>query len=256
MTASILFIVTLFFAIRGFFQGFTAVIARLLGFLLGYYLAYSYRQPLAELISEHSSISASPMILQVAASASIFFATVFIIGLLVTGALALVTRLVPATKELFDKNSPGSRVFGAGTNGLTGAAIVLIGLWGYALTVTPSKPPDSLQQFANHFGDSVLALVSHMANDNPGKQALEGRQNDNFDRHSASSENNNSNRHGNGIQQLLQNKKIRNLLDDPAIKKMAIEQLTNKPQSFFEDLNEPQLIYPNSGDSNLQQADQ
>ncbi len=270
MAASFLFIVALFFSVRGFFLGFAGVIARLLGVMSGYFIAYSYRAPLAELISKQTASDISPMLLQVAAGAGLFFTTLFITGLLVTGFFALIIKLIPASKELLDSQSPGSRVFGAGCNGLLGASLVLIALWGYGLFVDSSKPADKLQQIANHFGNSLLAVVSQLAGDENNTKTTGSVLSSHSREHSSAESSNagiistlnnksvanletirnfikasSDNSHNNDgtaidLQQLLSNDKIQNLLDDPAIKEMALKQLKDNPEKMLEALNNPQ----------------
>jgi uncharacterized membrane protein required for colicin V production len=159
MALSILVVVVIFFSIRGFFLGFVAVIARLLGIMLGYYVAFSYRYPLAEFIDAQTSLDSSPLFLQIATGAGLFFSTLFITSLIVSAIVKLISKLIPSSRELFDRQSPASRVFGSGCNGLLGATIVLIGLWGYGLLIDSPNPPDPLQKFANQVGDSLLSSI-------------------------------------------------------------------------------------------------
>ena len=247
MAASTLFIVVLFFSFRGFFLGFTGVIARLLGVVLGYLVAFSYRGPLSQFIIEQTSINASPMLLQIASSAGLFFTTLFITGVLVTGFFKLITALVPASKELLDSKSPGSRVFGAGCNGLIGASLVLIALWAYALFVSSPEQPDTLQRIANRFGDNVLAFASSLAgNDNgratttsnttPGTTSFSLETIQQLIQQSTGSEVS-----GPDLQQLLNNDDVQQMLNDPAVKNEILKQLQNNPEQMLDALNDPAL---------------
>ena len=258
MASSILFIVVLFFSVRGFFLGFTGVIARLLGFVLGYFIAFSYRGPLASFIIAQTATDVPPMLLQVATSAGLFFTTLFVTGLLVTGFFTLITKLVPVSKELFDSKSPGSQVFGAGCNGLIGASLVLIALWGYALVMGNPEQPDTLQRIANRFGDSVLALASNIAGSDSAT-TTQSTTGPNFD--NAENTDKPDNKHTFGIEamrqlirqtgagetpaidikQLLENDNIQQLLNDPAIKNMALEQLQSNPEQVMNALNDPKI---------------
>lgn len=158
MVSSILLMAVLVFSIRGFFMGFPRVVARLLGFISAYIVSFSWRQPLAERLFEQQVVDVSPLILQVATGATLFFITLFLVTIIVTGVFKLAAKAIPGLSELVDKNAPGSRVFGAGTNGMIGAAVVLLGLWGYNL-FTDRAPDSQLDHIAHNLGNNLFADV-------------------------------------------------------------------------------------------------
>jgi uncharacterized membrane protein required for colicin V production len=272
MASSILFIVVLFFALRGFFLGFSGVIARVSGFILGYYIAYSFRDPVARLITESATVNIQPIVLQVISGTALFFTTFFITGLLVTALFKLLTKLIPALKNLFEKNSTSSRVIGATTNGFIGVAIVLIGLWGYALATDSKQPPDKLQQAANIFGDKLLAIAGSLSGiKNNSAPGWFNKQSKTTTAPTASSpqttrgsaeisstadpqrqmkietitelvnQQTGSANTGIDLQKLLNNEKLQELLKDPAMRKMAMDKLNDSPEKMMEALNNPRF---------------
>ncbi|MEE8056463.1 MAG: CvpA family protein [Pseudomonadales bacterium] len=274
IASSLLFIVVVFFSIRGFFRGFPGVVARLLGFILGYVMATVYRNSLATFIAERTTIDLPPQVLQIASSAILFFATLFSVGLIVTGIFSLLTKIIPASQGLLDGKSTISRIFGALSNGFIGAAMVLIALWGYGLVSNNTEPPDTLQTIANTFGDSMLSLVSKTAdlitNNSDNSPARKKYPSHTTTAHqspvivetgsaeiiSASNPDkrisiktitklveqlNPRTDTATDLDQRLKSEKVQDLLSDPAIRKMALEQLKNNPDQIMEALNNPKF---------------
>lgn len=293
MVSSILLMAVLVFSIRGFFLGFPRVIARLLGFICGYIVSLSGRQPLANLLLEKQLVEISPLILQVLASAVLFFGTLFLVTVLVTSLFKLTAKVIPGLSELVDKDSPGSRVFGAGTNGFIGAAIVLLGLWGYNL-FTDKAPSSQLDHIANNLGANLLSFASSAISTKPtntpqtrpsNKVApvtvnrpiedtqgsiqerlssmlgainqseefdapinklngnLNNNTNDNNDIMSSlnSTELNSTELNSTELNKLLDNPDIKQLMSDPALRKMALENMQDNPQQLMDALNNPAL---------------
>lgn len=162
MASAILITAVLFFAVRGMFLGFSGVIGRLIGFGLGYIVAYVYRQPFAALIEHNLSSGLPPMVLQVVAGLVLFVVTMFASTLAINTLFTVIGKIIPGFHLIGDKESVGGRVAGAAANGLIAAAIVLMGVWGYG-KITGHSSSDPLQQFANRFGDKVFSLVSDNA---------------------------------------------------------------------------------------------
>lgn len=224
MTTSILFIVVVFFSIRGFFLGFSGVVARLMGVILGYMIAFSYRQPLATFLSENTSSNLSPIILQVITGAALFFATLFIAGLLITTLFNLAAKLIPVLQNLLQQQSPGSRVFGAGINGLIGASLVLIALWGYGLMTNSNDKPDPLQGIANRFGDTLLSYANQLISHNQQATAVNTKISE-TQTHTL-------------LQQLISSGQLKELLSKDAAKTDMLQELINHPEQV---LNNPEI---------------
>ncbi len=247
MASSILFIAVLFFSVRGFFLAFPGVVARLSGFILGYFIAYSYRAPLAKLIDEKTNADLAPMIFQVLSGAILFFTTMFLVGLIVSGIFSLLTKIVPLSKGLLDSKSTSSRLFGAIFNGCIGASMVLIALWGYNIfSGNNSEPPDTLHKIAYVFGDSVLALAIEVA----------GAENINLDSITAittsktmttatastttgSAEIFNSS--SIDLQNILKRDTVQGLLNDPVLREQLMQQLNDNPEQMMKALNNPEF---------------
>lgn len=280
MVSSILLMAVMVFSIRGFFLGFPRVIARLLGFICAYIASLVGRQPLAELLVEKQLIEISPLILQVLSGAVLFFGTLFLVTLLVTSLFKMAAKIIPGLSELVDKDSPGSRVFGAGTNAMIGAACVLIGLWGYNL-FTDKAPETRLDHIANNLGTNLLAFASQSVGAKPDsrpsskpqarptdqitEQAINSTTEDSDTQASiqqqllsvvsAMSQNKTlsdsagtADNHGDGpigtlniaeLNELLDNPNIKQLLADPALRKMALENMQDNPQQLMDALNNP-----------------
>jgi uncharacterized membrane protein required for colicin V production len=269
MASSILFIVVLFFSIRGFFLAFPGVIARLLGFISGYIIAYSYRSQLAALIADKTSIELPLMVLQIISSAILFFSSLFLVGLATTSLFRLLAKILPFAKGLLKGDSTGSRVFGAACNGLIGASIVLLVLWGYAIFTDHKDPEDTLQQVANTFGNSLLALAITITGEKdnfsfkktsysftsrsvnraqkPTGSAVIVSEDNQHRRMALTTENpiiemlNQSGDNTVNIQQLLKNKDVQDMLNNPAIQEQLIKQLNENPELMMDALNNPKF---------------
>lgn len=163
MASGILITAVLVFAVRGMFLGFTGVVGKLIGFLLAYIIAFSFRNQLAVFISENTSISLPVTALQIAAGLVLFFGTLFLTGFLISMLFKSLGKVIPGFNKLVDKDSLGGKITGATLNGLIGAAIVLIGIWGYGKFANTSNPDDKLQNIANRFGDTLFSVVKNNA---------------------------------------------------------------------------------------------
>lgn len=165
MASGTLILVTLIFAIRGYFLSLPGVFARLIGLVSAYFVAFGFRGDLAQLLATRWQGNSNPLVLQFISSAVLFFGTLFLVSFLVYGLFTLVSRLIPLLRNVLSRDATGSRVAGAVVNGLLGAAVVLVGLWAWGLTLGKHQPVDNLQRFANHFGDSLLAATLHFTRD-------------------------------------------------------------------------------------------
>ncbi|ARN74642.1 hypothetical protein [Oceanicoccus sagamiensis] len=160
MAEGILITAVLIFAVRGMFLGFSGVIGRLLGFALGYFVAYSYREQLALFISQNTTINLPPVALQMMSGLGLFIATMLVTGLAVSTIFKLLGHIIPLFKTIVDNDSLGGRVAGATLNGAIAAAIVLLGMWGVGQFTQKTDPNDPLQKIANQFGDTVFGAIS------------------------------------------------------------------------------------------------
>lgn len=109
MASGILITVVLIFAMRGLFLGFSGVIGRLVGFGLGYYVAYSYRAQLAQFVSNSTEISLPAIVIQMMSGLALFLATLFISGLLISALFKLIGKVIPGFKAIMDKESLGGK---------------------------------------------------------------------------------------------------------------------------------------------------
>lgn len=162
MASGILFIAILIFATRGYFLSLPGVIARLIGLLCAYFVAFGFRAELASMLATKSHSDMHPMLLQAVSGAVLFFGTLFFVSLTILGLFKLTTRLIPALRPVLSREALGSRIGGATLNGAVGAVLVLAGLWVYGFTLGKNTEPDGLQQFANQFGDRAFALTRQL----------------------------------------------------------------------------------------------
>lgn len=162
MASGLLIIALLVFAVRGYFLSLPGVIARLLGLLCAYFVAFSFRSDLAALLASKIQSDVHPMLLQVISSAVLFFGTLFLVSLVILSLFRLLTRLAPALRGILSRDALGSRLGGAALNGTVGAVLVLVGLWVYGFTLGKNSEADALQRFANRFGDSAFALTRRL----------------------------------------------------------------------------------------------
>lgn len=170
MELGILFFVIFIFAIRGFFLGFTAVISRLLGFIIAYAICYSYGESLATYIEKNTSIEVSFIILQLVSSVLLFFTSAFLTGLIVSQLAKFLSLIIPSLKSLLDNQSIGSRLLGTVCNTAVGIILVLAASWAYQLVSPQPIANTQLSQLATRFGDVIEPLLSNMklSNKKPG----------------------------------------------------------------------------------------
>jgi uncharacterized membrane protein required for colicin V production len=162
MASSVLMIAVIVFAIRGFFLGFVGVIGKAIGLVLGYVLAISYRSDAAIWVSSNTSISSinlPSMIIEIGCGAALFFAALFTTGFVVSACAGLLKKMIPPLEPILNKDSTAGRTTGAISNALLGAAIVLIGIWIYAMMGKGTVEPPLLQQVANTFGNHFFKVV-------------------------------------------------------------------------------------------------
>ena len=164
MAMAILITAMLVFAVRGMFLGFTGVIGRATGVICGYWVAYSYRHELAELITSHVNISLPSMAIEAISGLILFFSAMIVSNLIVTGLVKGIATVIPGFKTLANKESLASKCAGAITNGILAIAIVLLGMWGYGLASGNVDHSDPLQHYANRFGEATLATVKQYSN--------------------------------------------------------------------------------------------
>ena len=263
MAAGTLIIAIIFFSARGFFLGLPAVIARFLGLICAYFIAFSYRSDLAAVLAAKSDGKMHPLILQIASGAILFFGTMFLVSLIVVGLLKLLAKIMPPLAGVLSKEATGGRIGGAILNGAIGAMIVLAGLWIYGLTLGKNQAPDNLQRVANRFGDTLVVVARQIltrdsnttpqqasslrpsqsktdtgtaeifSNDNPEKRLFIQQIRDAFstDSDSASID----------LPALLENDQIEELINDPAVREKAMEYIEANPQQMMEALNNPKF---------------
>ncbi len=237
MASGLLSIAIIFFSARGFFLGFGGVLAKFLGLILGYLMAFNYRYTLAESINNNFTIDAPPMVIMVASSAILFFGTLFTVGFVINSFFVLMVKVIPALDFLLSPKEIGNRILGAVINGFIGAAIVLLALWGYALVIDSKQPPDDLQKFANRFGDSVLNIVSNIFNYNENGEITSAVPSLSFDWNSLTS----GDASNVDLKQLLENQQLQDLLNNNEIRDLLLEQMEQNPDKVMEMLNNSEL---------------
>lgn len=164
MAMGILITAVLVFAVRGMFLGFTGVIARTAGIICGYFVAYSYRHQLSELVTTHTNISVPGMVIEVISGFILFFGAMIVCSLIVAGLFRGMAAFVPGLKTLTDKESLASKCAGAITNSALAVVIVLSGTWGYGMATGKVDHSDPLQHYANRFGGKVFSVVKENSN--------------------------------------------------------------------------------------------
>ena len=262
MAAGTLIIAIIMFSARGFFLGLPGVIARLLGMLCAYIIAFSYRGELAQLLAARSDSGLPPLLFQVISSAILFFGTLVLVSLTVIGLFKLLVKLFPSLGGLLSKEATGGRIAGALFNGAIGAGLVLAGIWLYGLTLGKDQHPDSLQQVANRFGDTLVDIAGLWLKDQPGhrdshsvvtsvvtskkgtaeiiseespeKRVLVERIQEVVE--SATSSGDTSE-----LQALLQSPQVKKLANDPALQQKLMKLLQDNPQQTMEALNNPKI---------------
>ena len=163
MASGLLITAVLLFAVRGMFLGFTGVISKLISLFLAYVVAFSFRYQLAVFLSENTSITLPITALQIVSGVILFFGTLFLSGFVISWLFKSLGNVIPGFNSLLDKDSLGGKITGATVNGLIGAAIVLIGIWGYGKFSSSYNPDDTLHKVANRFGDTLFSVVANNA---------------------------------------------------------------------------------------------
>lgn len=174
MASGTLIIAMIFFAARGYFLGLAGVFARVLGLLCGYFVGFSYRSDLANIIAARSDSGAHPIVLQMISGALLFFGTMFLVSFAVIGLFRLLAKLLPFFRAILTKEAMASRVAGATLNAVIAAMLVLSGLYIYGLTLGKNQPPDDLQRLANRFGLTMVNLAQSIIaeEDRPTKDSI------------------------------------------------------------------------------------
>lgn len=159
MAESVLILAVLVFAVRGMFLGFVGVISRVVGIALAYYLTYSYRERVTQYVIENTQFDIAPIVLQIGSGLCLFFGTVIMTGFVISLAARVLSKISPSIKALLDNEAPGSRILGAVSNSLVGAAMVLLGIWAYDLIAQKPTNDSELHSVAKTFGETILTLV-------------------------------------------------------------------------------------------------
>ncbi len=159
MATSLLTVLVLIFCLRGLFLGLNGVIGRIVGIVLGYYLAYSYRDQLAGVLRNNLELDIPIVGFQVISGLLIFVVTLFVTGLVVNLALSMLGGLIPPLRTLTDKDNMSSKVAGAIVNGCLGVAIGLLAIWGYGMLSGKPLKGDLVTDTANRFGNFIFSTI-------------------------------------------------------------------------------------------------
>lgn len=166
ISAIIFFVVTAFFAIRGFFNGFLRSLARTLSFLGAYGAAFYFAKPASDLVKQYLQLDG---IAAYITGGMIIFAVVMIAIRLV---FWLIIRLSPGDPH---RLSTGSRLAGLLIGGLVGAAIalLLVYTWGIYQDArqardipTSEHPAGTADRAARTFVSKTAAGIMSLTTDN------------------------------------------------------------------------------------------
>ena len=158
MAGSLLLVVILIFALRGFFLSVTGVIGRLLGFILGYFIAYQFRGSLATVLSTQLGLELPAMVLQMISGLILFISVVFLTGLVVNAAFKTLGTIIPPLKAVTDKDSTTGKIIGAGLNGSLAAVIGLLLIWGID-QFRQNTPDEFTHNLAWSLGNSIFGEI-------------------------------------------------------------------------------------------------
>ncbi len=159
MAQALLIMAALFFAVRGFFLGFTGVIARVAGIVLAYVLVLTQRSNVTDYLAPMVPPSISRLVLEIGVSAGLFFLTVLMVTVLVKLLTKSLGTLIPASRTLLDPSTTTARIGGAILNAALAAVLVLSGIWGYTYFTGKHVQPPGLQLAANNLGNSLFPAI-------------------------------------------------------------------------------------------------
>jgi len=156
MVWTIFFLVIALFALRGLFVGFTGIIARLSGLLLGY-LSILYYQPVAaEFIASLLAPTASSTVIGLLSTSGLFITVYFTISTLIQLAANGLGIVIPWLKPLLSKRSVSSAIAGLTVNAGVGGLLFLVGLWAYGMLVESPKENNALYMAADYVGGHIM----------------------------------------------------------------------------------------------------
>ena len=276
MALGLLIVVVLIFALRGAFAGLSGVIGKLLGIALGYIAAWQYRAPLAVWVQQQTQLSLPKTVIEIGCGLLLFITTLFVVSKLIAALFTLLAKHIPFTRMLTDKEAVSGKIAGAMVNGSLAGIVFLLGLYVFGKFYSGADHSEPVQQLANRLGDSVYRLTSETSNlsfssitnvmtqsqavatnsqenstsstqsvktlrgtatitssDDPGKtlsietfsEVIEEIQNS----------------EPGAVQDLLNSDNMQAIIQNPKLRKTALEQLKNNPDQLQELLNNPQI---------------
>lgn len=163
MATAVLITALLLFAVRGIFLGLNGVIARFLGFVGGYYMAYTYRTDLADAIASFPEVTVPDIFLQIASGLVLFFGTMALCSIAVSLLFKLLANIVPGFKKLLAHETTGGKVTGAVLNAGLGAAVALIAIAVFTAFTGKVDKNDQVQALAIQFGDTAFAIAENQS---------------------------------------------------------------------------------------------
>ena len=186
MALGILLIVTLIFAIRGYSMGFVDWLIKTVGLLMGFMVAYSFREDVAFLLQPHLPAFIPDLLQKVLASILLFIGTVLVVNVCAHSVKKSIAKQLP---EKDPKKRPlGNKLLGAGCNAAIGAVLAILILWCFGTVKSLILPANNGQaadplltqttQFVNglivRFGKDALAQAGvKIALDENGKPKIE-----------------------------------------------------------------------------------
>lgn len=260
MAAGTLSLAILIFAFRGYFLGLPGAIARMIGVISAYFVAFSYRGQLATSLASNTDGGMHPIVLTAASSAILFFGTLFLVSFVLTNLFRVLARLIKPLRGILDKEALGSRIAGSLFNGAIGATLVLMGLWAYGMTLGKNQPADDLQRFANRFGDTLINYSQSWFDDEspPGKPSEKrvDREPETEVRRSTaeivSTENPNRRLYLEKLQAVVQSseqdpadwfsrEQIAEMVNDPELRRQVKDYIESNPDAVVKALNNPKV---------------
>lgn len=159
MAGSLLIVIVLIFALRGFFLGISGVIGRLTGFILGYYISYQFQSSLAIFINTQLGLDLPILVLKILSGLLLFFGTMYLSSLAINTAFKLLSQIIPPIKAILDKNSMASKVIGATINASLATVVTLLLIWGVD-QFRQSTPDELTHQVAQHVGNTLIGSLN------------------------------------------------------------------------------------------------
>ncbi|NRB37196.1 MAG: hypothetical protein HRU20_01865 [Pseudomonadales bacterium] len=164
ITVTVFILVCSLFALRGGVLGFISWLTKILGLIAGYLLAYSYRDDAAHIVSIYLR-EFSPLLLQVVCGISLFFAGTILVNMFISSIIDFLRKTNKSLNQKLKYKSRQGRITGAVCNGVLGAFVALLGIWGYGVAHSYQWVPalaqnnHAMQNIANKVGEASFGFL-------------------------------------------------------------------------------------------------